>query len=270
MSFRIGGLIFASAVVVIGLGAPKIADASIDCQATRDDVERAICEAPVTEERTLGNYRLVRRQAKLTRDEIRPDSDRDGGRAVEIEIDWEQIDPAADPLAAAANERLRSIAHADWPPQDDDIDFGRRTSVYRINADFVPVTEETWIFGHGANHGLSETIEHNFIPGEWREIRASDIFLPNSGWEKILLREALDQLHNKEGIYGENPEYISSLIETTSYWRLTDDELVIGLPQWSVSMNMPGIDISWRDLSRYLNPRGPFRPAAEAAKRTLH
>jgi uncharacterized protein YecT (DUF1311 family) len=144
-------------------------------------------------------------------------------------------------------------------------------NLYAANSRFISVDLGNSTYGWGAAHPNTGIMRFNWWLTSGRELKATDIYQPNSGWQQKLVAPGVAKLKSitddGDGNSIWKPEDIAKAvateIATPSAWSVSQQGLVINFGQYEVapySSGMPTITFTWKELQPYLAP--DFQPAA--------
>lgn len=151
-------------------------------------------------------------------------------------------------------------AKSDWMEgMDNDVSvtLGAVTSV------FVGAYLQNLWYGHGAAHPNYAKLQFNWLLPQRRELRAEDVFRPDSDWRKFLYNRAMESLKaqidpkfpESEWAPGYGEDRVSEIVGDPHNWILDTTGLTLYFPQDSISCHACGefkVEFSWKELEPML------------------
>lgn len=126
---------------------------------------------------------------------------------------------------------------------------------------FIDVSLLDMRYGWGAAHPLTEKTSFLWWLDRNRELAASDVFIPQSGWQGKLTTLAVRNLRsqpNLEDMLGMDIENtVTEALSDLTNWTLTRDGFTVTFSQYAIApyvAGMPEAHIPWSDLKPYLAP----------------
>jgi uncharacterized protein len=181
---------------------------------------------------------------------------------------WTAWNNAIEMAAIQAASQGQQPAPHDWngivqPGVDQEV----AVSVDRFDGQLVSATIFSFFDGHGAhpNHNSSEFY---WMLDKQRELKAEDVFLPNSGWDAWMVQRLDRYLHRaldaqSNGDYrtwfsqGDAPKQLHSIVTNPEGWTMDPKGLTLVFQPYEVACyacTPEPLNIPWTDLKPYLQP----------------
>lgn len=156
-------------------------------------------------------------------------------------------------------------AKADWM---DGMDNDVSVTLDAVTPVFVGASFQNLWYGHGAAHPNYTKLQFNWLLSQRRELRAEDVFRPDSGWRKVLYDRAMESLKvqidpkfpESQWAPGYGEDLIQKMVGDPHNWILDTTGLTLYFPQDSISCHACGefkVELSWKELMPML--RAGFR-----------
>ena len=132
--------------------------------------------------------------------------------------------------------------------------------------DFISLDLFGWTYPVGAAHGIGAAEHVNYLMAERREVKASDVFAPGSGWQKALAALVLADLQKQAGaedqpLFEEAPDAVAAMSPDPANWVITAKGLGVNFSVYSVGPYSFGdrtVDLPWAALKPYLAKDSPL------------
>jgi uncharacterized protein YecT (DUF1311 family) len=133
------------------------------------------------------------------------------------------------------------------------------TSIGLVNPQWISATVEYNWTGHGAFRQNQSTLQLNWMLQEKREMRAEDVFHPNSGWEHAVENRCAQQLAKElgeENLPKNIHKQLREFIADPENWKLEPAGLTIVYQPYYIVGRIPPdpITVPWHELQPYLQP----------------
>lgn len=191
-------------------------------------------------------------------------------QALSTEPDWQAwnraIELEARNLASQGHAKPGDPwAKADWM---DGMDNDVSVTLGDVTPVFVGASFQNLWYGHGAAHPNYTKLQFNWLLSERRELRAEDVFRPDSGWRKFLYDRAMESLKvqidpkfpESQWAPGYGEDLIRKMVGDPHNWILDTTDLTLYFPQDSINCHACGefkVELSWKELMPML--RAGFR-----------
>ena len=196
-------------------------------------------------------------------------------------VRWPQIDIKPDrpnPAQTAWNAAVKAkafklavVATTDGEDKnrtfDDSVDAGGSTdarfNLAAANGHLIVVDFLDGVYGYGAAHPNTGYTSFLWWLDRGRELTASDVFLPNSGWQHSLIEPVVRSLKaNDRNQWFQDreadlPSAVAPAIQRTDSWSLSSHGLTITFDQYEFApfaAGMPEACIPWSELKPFLAP----------------
>lgn len=190
-------------------------------------------------------------------------------QAVSSAPEWVAWNKAIADAACEAARSLDSKPGTEWSKDwavDTDTDVAVR--LHAVSGSLVTASIANYVYGHGAAHGMSSTVQLNWLLDEQRAIRAADVFRPQVYWLGQLYDRTDKYLHGKldeqsGGNYqsfeapGEIAKTLHKLLADPSSWQIDGKGITVIFPAYAVACyacTPPPFTMSWESLKPLLNP----------------
>lgn len=193
---------------------------------------------------------------------------------------WPQIDiwpdkpnPQQDAFNTAVKTRAAQLAVPLTEKPDHPVTFDTGLNAFGVvdayftieaaNDRFIDVTLADGTMGWGAAHPNSSSSSFLWWLDRSRPLTAEDVFVPNSGWQQILLPLAIASLQSNTNLKNDlwKGDQLTKAVEQGApnprNWTVTHDGLTITFAQYAVGpyfIGMPQANIPWSQLTPMLEP----------------
>lgn len=139
-------------------------------------------------------------------------------------------------------------------------DIEDTTTVEKVTASRITLSETSWQYGHGAAHGDYGISYRHFLITKKRLLKAEDIFTGTS-WKKLLgglVQTALKDTLGDDLMVDDTTDYVAMAAEP-SRWNFSDQGLIIQFQPYEVAayaMGAPTVTIPWSKLSGVMSDEG--------------
>lgn len=215
-----------------------------------------------------------------TGDEARSDAERGAAQYSTLDAEWPQAlstDPDWQAWNRAIEFEARNLASqgqakpgdpwakADWM---DGMDNDVTASLGAVTPVFVGASFENLWYGHGAIHPNYTKLQFNWLLAQRRELRAEDVFRPDSDSQRFLYDRAMESLKTQidpkfpenQWAPGYGEDLVRKMVAAPHNWILETTGLTLYFPQDSISCHACGefkVELAWKELRPML--RAGFR-----------
>lgn len=193
-------------------------------------------------------------------------------QAVSSAPEWVAWNQAISDAARKAGRSMNSKPGAEWSKNwaaDADTDVAVRLNTVTENLVTAAITN--YIYNHGAAHGLSSTVQLNWLLKKQYKFKTSNVFQPQIDWLGWLydrtdkyLHTQLDQQNGSNyqsfGAPGEIARTLHKLLAEPDNWQIDSKGITIIFPAYAVACyacTPPPFTMSWESLKPLLNPAFP-------------
>jgi uncharacterized protein YecT (DUF1311 family) len=188
---------------------------------------------------------------------------------------WPQIDhpnPAQAAWNIAVHERAEGLGGESNPPRQTktfnemvdstgflDLSF----SVVALNERLIVINLIDGSYSWGAAHPITGEQSFGWWLDRGRELKASDVFLPNSGWQQKLVPLTIERLKAQTDMQpmlwegDELQKAVTAGVADPSDWSVSREGLTVTFGQYAVAAyaaGMPQVQFTWQELKPYLEP----------------
>lgn len=184
-------------------------------------------------------------------------------------VTWNKV------VADAARDAARSMDSkpgTEWSKNwaaDADTDISIRLNA--VTDSLVTAAVMNYRYGHGAAHGLSGTVQINWLLKEQRKLKTADVFQPQIDWPGQIYDRTDKYLHSQldeqsGGNYqsfegpGQIAQTLRKLLAEPDNWQIDSKGITILFPAYAVACyacTPPPFTMSWESLKPLLNPEFP-------------
>jgi hypothetical protein len=172
---------------------------------------------------------------------------------------WNEAMKAAAMRMSVSETDSESARPVKWTAQPG-VDSDATVSIGVVERQWITATVTALWDGHGAhpNHG---SIEFSWLLEQKRELKAEDVFRPDSGWEQALQSRTDAYLHKQLDRDGQNyenfaepgemPKTLNQIVTNPENWRLDAKGLSIVFQPYAVACyacTPPPLAIPWAEL----------------------
>jgi uncharacterized protein len=191
-------------------------------------------------------------------------------QALSTDSDWQAWNRAIELEARELASHGQAKPGDPWAKPDwmEGMDNDVSVTLETVTPLFVGASLQNLSYPHGANYPGYAKLQFNWSLPQRRELRAEDVFRPDSDWRKFLYNHAMESLKAQIDPkfpesqwapgYGENR--VSEMVGDPHNWILDTTDLTLYFPQDSISCHACGefkVELSWKELRPML--RAGFR-----------
>lgn len=191
-------------------------------------------------------------------------------QALSTDPDWQAWNRAIEREARLMASQGQAKPGDPWAKPDwmDGMDNDVTVTLGTITHTFVGASFQNLWYGHGAAHPNLDKLQFNWLLQQRRELRAEDVFRPDSGWQKFLYERAMEWLKAPSqfgpkfpeiwGTPGYREDLVRKIVVNPQNWILDTNGLTLYFPPNSLTRDDYKADpLPWKELTPML--RAGFR-----------